>query len=104
MTTYASHHGYPPVEITAEKRMQALLACNPEKLPLIDSLLFGSPQEPDAPPCPPVTISRAAALLGKSRSTLHRWINNKTIAVVEIPGGHPLVPWTEIKRLTGGVS
>jgi len=46
-------------------------------------------------------LSKAAKLLGVTTRTLRTWDTDGTIQVVRSPGGHRLVPMSEIERLRG---
>jgi len=46
-------------------------------------------------------LSKAADLLGVTTRTLRTWDANGTIKVVRSPGGHRLVPMSEVERVRG---
>lgn len=46
-------------------------------------------------------LSQAADLLGVTTATLRTWDKNGTVRVVRSPGGHRLVPMSEVERLRG---
>lgn len=85
--------------MTTENRIAALLGADLGTLEKVDRLLSGAEIEPNLHR--PLTVAQAARMLGKSRTTLHRWIKQGTIRAVRPEGGNQLIPFFEIERLAG---
>ena len=47
------------------------------------------------------TVSDFADIVGVSRATVHRWINNGSVDVVDIPGGWRRIPESQVMKFKG---
>jgi excisionase family DNA binding protein len=91
------------VSTTTEQRLAAILQADKETLSRIDAVLFQKSPITEVKINRPLTIAESARMLGKSRGTLHRWLNSGAVKCVQVTGGNRLIPFSEIERIAGGV-
>jgi excisionase family DNA binding protein len=86
--------------MTTDQRIKALLDATPEKIDALDSILLGSAQSKE-PALRLYRMGEACAVLGISRTTLWRAIQENRIEVVEIRKGSHRIPEAELRRFAG---
>ncbi|MFA7174027.1 MAG: helix-turn-helix domain-containing protein [Kiritimatiellia bacterium] len=78
--------------MTLEKRIQALITAEPEKLSQIDAILSGDAHTEAPGDRRLLTMTQAAEVLGLSRQTIWRMIKDDRLPVIEIRRGRYRVP------------
>lgn len=48
------------------------------------------------------TINEVAAMTGRNRTTIHRWLERGVLLAITVPGGKRLVQAASLDRLVGG--
>ena len=48
------------------------------------------------------TITEVAAMTGRDRSTIHRWLERGVLRPIHVPGGKRLVQAASLERLVAG--
>ena len=48
------------------------------------------------------TISEVAAMTGRNRTTIHRWLERGVLRAIQVPGGKRLVQAASLDRLISG--
>ena len=48
------------------------------------------------------TITEVAAMTGRDRSTIHRWLERGVLRAIQVPGGKRLVQAASLERLVSG--
>ena len=50
------------------------------------------------------TIAEVAAMTGRNRTTIHRWLERGVLRAIQIPGGKRLVQAASLERLISGAA
>ena len=48
------------------------------------------------------TISEVAAMTGRNRTTIHRWLERGVLRAIQVPGGKRMVQAASLERLVSG--
>ena len=48
------------------------------------------------------TITEVAAMTGRNRTTIHRWLERGVLRAIQVPGGKRLVQAASLERLVTG--
>jgi len=50
------------------------------------------------------TISEVAAMTGRNRTTIHRWLERGVLRAIQVPGGKRMVQAASLERLVSGTA
>ena len=50
------------------------------------------------------TISEVAAMTGRNRTTIHRWLERGVLRAIQVPGGKRMVQAASLERLVSGAA
>ena len=50
------------------------------------------------------TISEVAAMTGRNRTTIHRWLERGVLRAIQVPGGKRMVQAASLERLVSGAT